>query len=138
MKKGGKEMMKIDGKETQARSLASGEILKKISSFSSITSRERAARPNPLLAAFSSAIAFSVGAFLPLISAAFIQDYNVRVGVLAGVSSLLLFMFGAVGAYFGGVSVVKGGLRVLGGGWIAMSVTYGLFKLLHLTEVPLE
>ncbi|XP_057844174.2 vacuolar iron transporter homolog 3-like [Cryptomeria japonica] len=96
---------------------------------------ERDALPNPLLAACSSALAFSVGAFLPLISAAFIEDYNVRVGVLAGVSSLALFMFGVVGAYFGRASLVKGGLRVLIGGWIAMSVTYGLLKLLQRTEV---
>ncbi|GLJ22940.1 hypothetical protein SUGI_0432720 [Cryptomeria japonica] len=130
-----------DGIETQKPESSplsfSGETQKKVFSFSpkSITSSEKDALPNPLLAACSSALAFSVGAFLPLISAAFIEDYNVRVGVLAGVSSLALFMFGVVGAYFGRASLVKGGLRVLIGGWIAMSVTYGLLKLLQRTEV---
>lgn len=111
------------------------ETQKKALSPESITSSEKAALPNPLLAACASALAFSVGAILPLISAAFITNDNVRVGVLAGVSSLALLTFGVVGAYFGRASLVKGGLRVLIGGWIAMSVTYGMLKWLNHTEV---
>eukprot|EP01018_Ginkgo_biloba_P032189 Gb_13689 [translate_table: standard] len=85
--------------------------------------------PNPIQAAAASALAFTVGALVPLISAAFIENYNVRVGVVAGVSSVALATFGAVGAFYGRSSVIKSSLRVLIGGWLAMLVTYGLLRL---------
>ncbi|GLJ22939.1 hypothetical protein SUGI_0432700 [Cryptomeria japonica] len=131
IKKAGLKVQKPDS----SPSSPSLETLKITLSPQSITSREKAALPNPLQAAGVSALAFSVGSFVPLISAAFIRNYNVRVGVLAGVTSLALFTFGMVGAYFGRASVVKGGFRVLIGGWLAMSVIYILLKLLDYTEV---
>jgi VIT1/CCC1 family predicted Fe2+/Mn2+ transporter len=85
--------------------------------------------PKPLQAAIASALAFSVGGVVPLLSAAFITGYAVRVGVLAFVSSVTLASFGAIGAYYGRSPVVKGTLRVLIGGWMAMLVTFGLLKL---------
>ncbi|XP_059075362.1 vacuolar iron transporter homolog 3-like [Cryptomeria japonica] len=94
---------------------------------------EKEGLPSPIQASCASALAFSVGALLPLISAAFITEYSIRVGVLVGVSSLLLMIFGAIGAYFGRSSIVKGSLRVLSGGWLAMLVTYGLLRLFNAT-----
>ncbi|XP_057837494.2 vacuolar iron transporter homolog 1-like [Cryptomeria japonica] len=94
---------------------------------------EKEGLPSPIQAACASALAFSVGALLPLISTAFITDYIIRVSVLAGVSSLALFMFGAIGAYFGRSSIVKGSVRVLIGGWFGMLVTYGLLRLFSAT-----
>ncbi|XP_059074692.1 vacuolar iron transporter homolog 1-like isoform X2 [Cryptomeria japonica] len=94
---------------------------------------EKEGLPSPIQAACASALAFSVGAFFPLISAAFVKDYVNRVGVLSGVSSLTLLMFGATGAYFGRSSIVKGSVRVLIGGWLAMLVTYGLLRLFRAT-----
>lgn len=88
--------------------------------------------PNPFQAAIASALAFCVGGIVPLLSAAFISHYALRVGVLAFVSSVTLACFGAVGAYYGRSSVLKGTLRVLIGGWVAMLVTYGLLKLFKL------
>jgi len=85
--------------------------------------------PNPFQATFASALAFCVGGIVPLLSAAFISDYRIRVGVLAFVSSVTLASFGAMGAYYGRSPVVKGTLRVLIGGWMAMLVTFGLLKL---------
>lgn len=86
--------------------------------------------PNPFQAALASSMAFCVGGVVPLLSAAFITNYLVRVGIVAGVSSVTLAAFGALGAYYGRSPIVKGTLRVLIGGWMAMLVTYGLLKLL--------
>ncbi|GLJ22920.1 hypothetical protein SUGI_0432340 [Cryptomeria japonica] len=98
-----------------------------------ISREEKEGLPSPIQAACASALAFSVGALLLLISAAFISDYTVRVGVLGGVSSLVLIIFGAIGAYFGRSCIVKGSMRVLIGGWLAMLVTYGLLRLFRAT-----
>ncbi|GLJ22918.1 hypothetical protein SUGI_0432310 [Cryptomeria japonica] len=98
-----------------------------------ISREEKEGLPSPIQAACASALAFSLGALLPVICAAFISDYTVRVGVLAGVSSFLLMIFGAIGAYFGRSCIVKGSVRVLIGGWLAMLVTYGLLRLFNAT-----
>ncbi|KAI4299999.1 hypothetical protein L6164_033419 [Bauhinia variegata] len=86
--------------------------------------------PNPFKAAFASALSFSVGALVPLLAAAFIKDYNIRLLVLVAVSSLALVMFGGVGAVLGKVPIVGSCVRILFGGWMAMAISYGLTKLL--------
>ncbi|XP_038888849.1 vacuolar iron transporter homolog 2.1-like [Benincasa hispida] len=86
--------------------------------------------PNPLQAALASAIAFSVGAVIPLLAAVFIRDHKVRLGVVAAVASLTLVVFGVVGAILGRTPVMKSAARVLVGGWMAMAITFGLTKLL--------
>ncbi|KAL4614670.1 hypothetical protein ACB092_07G070100 [Castanea dentata] len=85
--------------------------------------------PNPWQAAGASALAFAVGALVPLLGAAFVKDYAVRVGVVIAVVSLALLAFGGLGALLGKAPVVKSSLRVLIGGWLAMGLTYGLTKL---------
>lgn len=89
--------------------------------------------PNPFQAALASAMAFCVGGVVPLLSAAFIADSVVRIGVMGGVSSVALVLFGALGAYYGRSPMVKGTLRVLVGGWIAMLITYGFLKVVGKT-----
>ncbi|KAJ8511757.1 hypothetical protein OPV22_002191 [Ensete ventricosum] len=84
--------------------------------------------PNPLLAAAASALAFSLGAVLPLLAGGFIRSWGVRVGVVCAVSSLGLAGFGAAGAVLGGANVLNSALRVLIGGWLAMLVTYGVLR----------
>ena len=84
--------------------------------------------PNPFQAALASALAFAVGAAVPLLGAAFINDYKVRLGVVVAVVSLALLVFGGLGAVLGKAPVVKSSLRVLIGGWLAMGVTFGLTK----------
>ncbi|KAA0057327.1 hypothetical protein IC582_010086 [Cucumis melo] len=86
--------------------------------------------PNPLQAALASAIAFSVGAVIPLVAAVFIRDHKVRLGVVAAVASLTLLVFGIVGAILGRTPVGKSAARVVVGGWMAMAITFGLTKLL--------
>ncbi|KAK9989191.1 hypothetical protein SO802_029430 [Lithocarpus litseifolius] len=85
--------------------------------------------PNPWHAAGASALAFAVGALVPLLGAAFVKDYAVRVGMVIAVVSLALLAFGGFGALLGKAPVVKSSLRVLIGGWLAMGLTFGLTKL---------
>ncbi|CAN6438987.1 unnamed protein product [Victoria cruziana] len=85
--------------------------------------------PRPFQAASASAMAFTVGAIVPLLSAAFVREYWVRVGVVAAVSSVALVAFGVTGASLGRAPVVRSAARVLIGGWAAMSLTFALMKL---------
>ncbi|KAI9071480.1 hypothetical protein K1719_046557 [Acacia pycnantha] len=89
--------------------------------------------PNPVQAAAASALAFSGGAVVPLVGAAFIRDYGVRMAVVAALASLALLVFGGVGAVIGKTSVRRSCVRVLIGGWMAMAITFGLTKLLGFT-----
>lgn len=86
---------------------------------------------NPLQAAVVSAICFTVGAALPLLSAAFIHDPTLRLGILAGATTVGLCLFGFLGAFLGGANVVRGGLRVVIGGWIALGIVYGVGRALN-------
>ncbi|KAK3229835.1 hypothetical protein Dsin_001716 [Dipteronia sinensis] len=86
--------------------------------------------PNPLQAAAASALAFSLGAMVPLLAASFIRDYKVRVGVVVGAVTLALIVFGWLGAVLGKAPLVRSSVRVLIGGWIAMAITFGLTKLI--------
>ncbi|XP_022762253.1 vacuolar iron transporter homolog 4-like [Durio zibethinus] len=86
--------------------------------------------PNPWQAAGASALAFAVGAVMPLLAAAFIKVYVVRLVVMLAVASLALLGFGALGALLGGAPMLKASLRVLVGGWLAMGITFGLTKLI--------
>lgn len=88
--------------------------------------------PNPWLAAGASALAFSMGALLPLLSGGFIKAWGVRVAVVCAVSSLGLAGFGAAGAVLGGANVRRSAGRVLIGGCLAMLVTYAVLKLFDL------
>ncbi|PON99413.1 Ccc1-like protein [Trema orientale] len=85
--------------------------------------------PSPWRAAGASAVAFGVGAMVPLLGAAFVRDYKVRLGVVVAVVSLALLGFAALAAVLGKAHPVKSSLRVLLGGWLAMGLTFGLTKL---------
>ncbi|KAI9082465.1 hypothetical protein K1719_035608 [Acacia pycnantha] len=95
-----------------------------------IDNEEKKKLPNPYQAALASALAFSVGAVVPLLGAAFIRDYKIRLSVVAIVVSLALLVFGGVGAVLGNTSVKRSCIRILIGGWAAMAVTFGLTKLI--------
>lgn len=89
-------------------------------------------KANPLVAAFSSALAFVLGSILPLISA-----WIVPVGFITwvtGLSSLLtLGLLGALSAYLGGASIIKATMRVVIWGCLAMLITGFVGSLI---EVP--
>ncbi|KAF8377149.1 hypothetical protein HHK36_030522 [Tetracentron sinense] len=79
--------------------------------------------PSPLQAAVASALAFSIGAIVPLLAAAFIKDHKVRLSVVASAASLALLLFGGVGAVLGKAPLGRSCARVLVGGWMAMAIT---------------
>ncbi|KAL2497120.1 Vacuolar iron transporter4 [Abeliophyllum distichum] len=86
--------------------------------------------PSPVQAAAASALAFSLGAMVPLLAASFIKEYKVRIGVVVAAVTLALVVFGWLGAVLGRAPVVRSSARVLIGGWLAMAVTFGLTKLI--------
>ena len=92
------------------------------------TQREKL--PNPFQAALASALAFSVGALVPMLAAVFIRSHKVRMGVVAAAVSLALLVFGGVGAVLGKTPVTRSCRRVLVGGCMAMAITFGLTKLI--------
>ncbi|KAK9069546.1 hypothetical protein SSX86_011450 [Deinandra increscens subsp. villosa] len=85
--------------------------------------------PNPMQAALASALAFCIGAIVPLLAACFIGDHKVRLGVVVAAVGLALVIFGWIGSVLGGTPVVKSCVRVVLGGLMAMAITFGLTKL---------
>ncbi|KAL1831800.1 hypothetical protein ACET3Z_001451 [Daucus carota] len=91
---------------------------------------EKEQLPNPFQAALASALAFSLGALVPLLAAAFIGDHKVRLMVVIAAVTFALLVFGGVGAVLGKTPALKSCARLLIGGWIAMAITFGLTKLI--------
>ncbi|XP_017226185.1 vacuolar iron transporter homolog 4 [Daucus carota subsp. sativus] len=84
----------------------------------------------PLIRPWASAVAFSLGALVPLLAAAFISEHKVRLVVVIAAVTFALVVFGTVGAVLGKTPAGKSCARLLIGGWIAMAVTFGLTKLI--------
>lgn len=82
----------------------------------------------PLQAAIFSAIAFSVGAALPLAVTWFLP-FSMMILAVSVSSLVFLAILGAVAAKAGGAGMLKGSIRVLFWGAIAMAVTAGVGKL---------
>ena len=87
---------------------------------------EMAARP--IQAAWASALAFSIGAALPLLAAYLAPRASVDYWI-AGGSLLFLALLGGVGAKMGGAPVGKAVLRVTFWGAFAMAATAGIGSL---------
>ena len=87
-----------------------------------------ALRARPLQAALASAAAFSVGAALPLATAALAPSAAVLWAVGAATVATLLVL-GALAAYAGGASLVRGALRVATWGVLAMAATAAVGRL---------
>ncbi|KAL8515136.1 hypothetical protein ACS0TY_014011 [Phlomoides rotata] len=86
--------------------------------------------PNPVQAAAASALAFSIGAMVPLLAASFIGEYKLRIWSIVAAVSGALVAFGWLGAALGRAPVVRSTVRVVVGGWLAMAITFGLTKLI--------
>ena len=80
---------------------------------------------NPIQAAVGSAGAFTVGAAIPLITAALATD-STRIMATILVVAIGLAGLGFAGARFGGASATKPTLRVIVGGLAAMAITIGV------------
>lgn len=92
--------------------------------------KEKEQLPNPMQASLASALAFSLGAIVPLLAASFIVDHKLRMGVVVAAVSMALVVFGWIGSILGGTPVMKSCFRVLFGGLMAMAITFGLSKLI--------
>jgi vacuolar iron transporter family protein len=82
-------------------------------------------RANPVQAAFTSALTFSVGAALPLL-AAVAAPAALLVPVVAGTSLVVLAALGVLAARAGGAPVLRAALRVVFWGALAMALTAGV------------
>ncbi|MFE3187602.1 VIT family protein [Nocardia sp. NPDC059240] len=77
---------------------------------------------NPVHAAFSSALSFTLGALLPLL--AILTPQAIRVPVTMAAVLAALAITGAAGAHLGQAPVGRATVRVLAGGALAMITTY--------------
>ena len=91
-------------------------------------------RARPLLAAFSSAAAFAVGAGLPLLSAVLAPAAH-RVPTIMLGSLAFLAALGAAAARAGGAPMLKGAVRVVFWSALAMIVTAGVGSLFGASPV---
>ncbi|MBN9178760.1 MAG: VIT family protein [Microbacterium sp.] len=89
---------------------------------------------SPWHAAFASAIAFIIGAVLPLV-AILLPPTEWRVPVTFAVVLVALAITGTTAAHIGGSSRSRAALRVVIGGALALAATYGVGLLLGVTGV---
>lgn len=83
---------------------------------------------NPLQAAFTSGVTFSVAAAVPLLAAFFAPD-GLIIPVVLVVTVITLAALGALGAKAGAAPILRATLRVVVWGIFAMAVTAGIGKL---------
>ncbi|XP_076941001.1 vacuolar iron transporter homolog 2-like [Bidens hawaiensis] len=86
--------------------------------------------PNPWQAAAASALAFALGAIVPLLVVSFVRPYRMRILAVVVVVTIALPVFGWLGAVLGRAPTVKPTIRLVVGGWVAMGITYGLTMLI--------
>ena len=87
------------------------------------------AQPKPIQAAFASALAFSIGAALPTLTA-FLAPPGAIVKAVPAAALVFLVALGALGAWAGGAPIMKPALRVGFWGALAMAVTAGIGALI--------
>ena len=86
------------------------------------------ARARPVQAAFSSALTFTVGAALPLLTAWIVPTASV-IPAVGGLSLVFLGTLGGVAARAGGAGILRGVLRVMFWGALAMAATAAVGRL---------
>jgi VIT1/CCC1 family predicted Fe2+/Mn2+ transporter len=82
----------------------------------------------PILAAFTSAATFAVGAALPLVTALLVPQTWLIAGVSASALAFLAIL-GALGAWVGGAPVLRATSRVVFWGAFALALTAGIGRL---------
>ena len=86
----------------------------------------------PVLAAFTSAGTFSLGAILPLLTA-LICPADILIPAVSVASLIFLGLLGAIGAKAGGANIPKATMRVMFWGALAMALTAGIGTLFGTT-----
>lgn len=89
---------------------------------------------NPWHAAFASALAFLVGAIIPLI-AVILPSATSRIPITFIAVTISLAITGILSAKVGGANILKATLRVVFGGAVAMIVTYSVGSLFHVSGI---
>lgn len=89
---------------------------------------------NPVHAAYASAIAFTVGALIPLLAIT-LPPISIRVPVTFAAVILALVITGIVSAQIGGARKTRATIRVVLGGILAMAITYGVGQLFGVTHL---
>jgi VIT1/CCC1 family predicted Fe2+/Mn2+ transporter len=79
-------------------------------------------KANPLQAAFTSALTFTVGASLPLL-VTWVTPIQSLIFFVSLLSILFLATLGATSAYIGGAPIIKAAIRVSFWGVVAMIIT---------------
>lgn len=122
----------LAGLFASACSMAIGELVSASSQLDVVIAQmKREGLSNPLRAALESALAFSLGAFAPILVVAYVTDYSFRLAVATvAATTIVLVTCGSLGAALGRPRVVSSCVRVLMGGWMAMAIAVGLTKLL--------
>jgi len=109
--------------------LLAKEVAKQLMAFDALGAHARdelgitdMSRARPLQAAFASALAFSIGAALPL-AIVVVAPHNHLIPWLAVMSLFFLALLGSFAARVGGASIARGALRVTFWGAAAMALT---------------
>ncbi|MBF6089104.1 VIT family protein [Nocardia cyriacigeorgica] len=89
---------------------------------------------NPWHAAFSSAVAFTVGALLPLL-AILLPPTHLRIPVTFAAVLIALALTGSISARLGGSRRGRAVVRVVAGGALAMAITYGIGQLADVSGI---
>lgn len=89
---------------------------------------------SPWHAAFASAIAFTLGAALPML-AILLPPENIRVAMTFASVLVALALTGALGAWIGGGSKLRAAGRVVTGGGLALAATFTIGNLLGATGI---
>jgi VIT1/CCC1 family predicted Fe2+/Mn2+ transporter len=87
---------------------------------------------NPWHAAIASAVAFTIGAVLPMV-AILLPPAEVRIPITFGAVLLALALTGALGARLGGSPMLRPTVRVVVGGALALAATFAIGSLLGTT-----
>ncbi|QOJ32234.1 MAG: VIT1/CCC1 transporter family protein [Gammaproteobacteria bacterium] len=88
-------------------------------------------RARPAQAALASALAFALGALLPLLAAVLAPTSRAGIAIVV-VTLAALLLLGATAAWAGGAAPLRGALRVTFWGAIAMALTAGVGRLFDL------
>lgn len=89
---------------------------------------------SPWHAALASAVAFTLGAILPML-AILLPPESWRIPVTFAVVLIALALTGALAAHIGGSSKLRAAVRVVIGGALALMATFGIGWLLGTTGV---
>ncbi len=88
---------------------------------------------NPWHAAAASAISFTLGGLVPLLTISFPSSYRIQIAFFSVIIALIIT--GTFSAKVGGASIIRAIFRVLIGGILAMGITYGIGRIFKVSGI---